>query len=625
MRGSFCLVFLALIAPMAIFSFPAQESFEQVAPQAESAQAAGRTEEAVRLYSAAVRLRPSWDNGWWALGTLYYNQDLFAQAEGAFAQFVALATKPGAGYAFLALCEYETGHYERAIEHFRNWAFDGRAGSGELAHVANLHWALLLTRQGSFLPALGLLVTLAQERGHSPALVEAMGLASLRMSYLPENYPPARREMVWLAGEAAFYGALNPPEFDRSDFYVRRLLVEYGQAPNVQSFRGTQAQLRMELDAAKEKFLEELRISPRRLPDKVKPAEPQPSGATPPTTSFEQLSLAAAKAQNEKRDDEAIQLYRQALALKPEWEQGLWSLATMLYGQGRYAEARDVLRRFGALKPNDGPGRALLGMSEFQTREYARALDHLRQGMTLGLGRNQRMEPSVYFLAAALLTRFEAYDQSLRILFEIARWGESNFPPMEAVGVAALRMPLLPAEIPPERLELVRLAGEGSVDLWKQRYDDAGKLFSKLAAMYPKEPGVHFLFGLFLMSDRPEAAIGEMQRELVVYPFCVPARVRLSEEYLKTGQLDRALTVAEEAVKLDPKASATHLALGEALVAEGDLARGIHELETARDRDPELTRIRWDLVRAYSAAGRNEDARQQKEAIEKLTQLNATP
>ena len=35
-------------------------------------------------------------------------------------------------------------------------------------------------------------------------LIEAIGLASLRMAFLPENYPPERREAVWLAGTAAF-------------------------------------------------------------------------------------------------------------------------------------------------------------------------------------------------------------------------------------------------------------------------------------------------------------------------------------------------------------------------------------------------------------------------------------
>jgi tetratricopeptide (TPR) repeat protein len=75
--------------------------------------------------------------------------------------------------------------------------------------------------------------------------------------------------MVWLAGEAAFYASLNPPEFDRSDAAGRNLLLHYGRASNVHYFRGTLFQLKKELDAAKEEYREELRISPQHVPAMV--------------------------------------------------------------------------------------------------------------------------------------------------------------------------------------------------------------------------------------------------------------------------------------------------------------------------------------------------------------------
>jgi hypothetical protein len=41
-------------------------------------------------------------------------------------------------------------------------------------------------------------------------------------------------------------------------------------------------------------------------------------------------------------------------------------------------------------------------------------------------------------------------------------------------------------------------------------------------------------------------------------------------------------------------------------------------LETACDIDPTVARAHWDLLRAYIAAGRKEDAEREKQAIEKL-------
>jgi tetratricopeptide (TPR) repeat protein len=359
-------------------------------------------------------------------------------------------------------------------------------------------------------------------------------------------------------------------------------------------------------------------LSAAAAPSQARPTLPQ-------TASFEQLSRAAERARNANRNDEAIRLYEQALKLQPEWEEGLWYLATFQYEKERYSEARDLLRRSVALQPNAGPGWALLGMSEFQTREYTRALDHFRQGMTLGVGGSKEMAQSLFYFAAVLLTRFEMYNQSQRLLFEMARSGQAESFLVEPVGLAVLRMPLLPAEIPPDRREMIRWAGQAALALNTQRYDDAEKLLRNMVETHPNEPGVHFLFGAYLLNVRPADGIREMQRELEISPSHVPARVRLAEEYVKEGKLDQGRSLAEEAVKLDPQDASTHLAYGEALSAQGDLTGAIRELETARDQAPEIMKIRWALFRAYTSAGRSEQARQEKAAIEKFTQPPAQP
>ncbi len=255
-----------------VFSRPflaAQKGFEQVARQAEAARTGDRIPEAIRLYRAGVRLRPSWSDGWWWLGSLYYDQDRFPDAQAAFRRFITLAPKPAPAYAFLGLCEYETRDYVHAIQRFQKWAAEGSPGNDALIDVAGFHWALLLTREGRFVHALYLLAAKAQKRGYSPALAEAMGLASLRMKLLPEDYPPSQRELVWLAGNAAFYASLQPHDFDRADEYARRLLLHYSQEPNVHYFRGTLFDFRKMREAAKQEYEQELKILPRNAPAMV--------------------------------------------------------------------------------------------------------------------------------------------------------------------------------------------------------------------------------------------------------------------------------------------------------------------------------------------------------------------
>jgi tetratricopeptide (TPR) repeat protein len=86
------------------------------------------------------------------------------------------------------------------------------------------------------------------------------------------------------------------------------------------------------------------------------PASAQRVAHADPLGNFEHLSQAADRAREENRDTDAIQLYNQALELRPEWSEGLWYLSTLLYEKERYADARDRLRRFLSQDANAGPG-----------------------------------------------------------------------------------------------------------------------------------------------------------------------------------------------------------------------------------------------------------------------------
>jgi tetratricopeptide (TPR) repeat protein len=334
--------------------------------------------------------------------------------------------------------------------------------------------------------------------------------------------------------------------------------------------------------------------------------------------SFEQLSRAADLARNQNHDDEAIGLYAQALKLRPDWQEGLWYQGTLFYQKQDLVQAREVLRRFVALDSQASPGLVVLGMSEFQLRDYSRSLDHLQRALSIGLGDRMDLARSAQYFEAVILTRFERFDDSMTVLGSLHRSGESPDLLVEPIGLAALRMPLLPSEIPADRRELVRMAGQGSLTIESEHPDETEKIFSEMVARYPDEPGVHFLYGVFLMDVRPEEGIRQMKRELEISPFHVGARLRIAEEYIKESKFDDALQLSEEAINLEPNNAQAHLILGETLMGKGDAARGITELETAQKQSPDSVRTHWDLLQAYASAGRKEDAKREKEEIERL-------
>jgi tetratricopeptide (TPR) repeat protein len=311
-----------LMATLAGLCPAQQKGFDEIANDAEAARAADRLPDAIRLYHEGLNLRPSWQDGWWWLGSLYYEQDRFPESQTALTRFVALAPKTGPAYAFLALSEFETHEYARALEHFRTWALKGSPGTEELIDVASFHWALLLTRESRFVQALYLLTAKAQRRGGSAALTEAMGLASLRMASLPEDYPPQSRELVWQAGKATFYSSLVPHQFERAQDYANKLLLHYDQAPNVHYFRGTLFSFQKKREAAKNEFRQELQVSSQHAPAMMELAR---------------LDV------DDGQLDEALSLARRATGLEPKNPAAHHILGQALFARGQaQASAREL-------------------------------------------------------------------------------------------------------------------------------------------------------------------------------------------------------------------------------------------------------------------------------------------
>jgi tetratricopeptide (TPR) repeat protein len=373
MRAAFLPLAFILATALPGLCRAAAKSFDAIAHEAEAARTADRLQEALRLYRQGVDLRPSWQEGWWWLGSLYYEQDRFVETQAALAQFVTLASKPGPAYAFLGLAEYETHDYLRALDHFRKWALAGSPGTDDLIDVASFHWALLLTREGRFVQSLNLLAVKAQTRGASAALTEAMGLASLRIAYLPEEYPAQSREMVWLAGKATYYSVLNPHQFDRGQDCADKLLLHYNQASNVHYFRGTLFYLQMKPEKAKEEYQQELRISPQHAPAMMELA----SFALQEGHRDEAISLARRAADLEPKSPVAHHVLGQALLadgqvqesareletakqLAPDNPSIRYRLATVYRKLGRTKDADREMATFFALKANDQEKRDIL-------------------------------------------------------------------------------------------------------------------------------------------------------------------------------------------------------------------------------------------------------------------------
>lgn len=347
-----------------------------------------------------------------------------------------------------------------------------------------------------------------------------------------------------------------------------------------------------------------------------------PPQAAPPET-FESAARRAQAAREATHDAEAIAAYQAALALRPEWDEGLWYLGTLLYQAGRCEEADAAFARFLDLKPQTGAGWVLRGFCSFETGDFKAAADRLRRGLGLGLGGNAELTALARLRLALALVKTYQFEEATRPLTILARGTPEKPEVVAAVGLALLRMAMLPSEIPAPRQDLVQKTGRAGAFHLAERGTDAERAYAELVATYPDEPWIHYAQGVFLLRTDSERGMAALKRELQVNPGNVLACLEIAFELLKLHRNDEAQAVAERAVELAPTLFATHAALGRALVELGELDRGTRELEQATLLAPESAEVHFSLARAYARAGRETDAARERAEFTRLQQAAA--
>jgi len=345
---------------------------------------------------------------------------------------------------------------------------------------------------------------------------------------------------------------------------------------------------------------------------------PQQQAAARPSPAFDEAVKLGDAAREGNRLDEAIGHYARALKLQPKWVDGWWYIGAIFYEKDRYADARDALRNVVALDPKRGPAWGLLGLCEFQTREYDRAGNSMLRGRALGFGGNEELESVVRYHAALLYIRYESFEIAYDILTEFLRAGNESPKVVEAFGLAILRMPLLPDEIPTGKREQVMLAGRAAFSMAARRMEQARAAFDELLARYPAEPNVHYAFGVYLLGQDADAAMKEFKRELEISPNHFPSMVQMAFEHLKRDEYDEALPLAERAVQLAPKMFPARNVLGRVLLELGQVERAIKELEEGTRLAPNSPEMHYALGRAYRRAGREADAKREVALFQKL-------
>ena len=333
---------------------------------------------------------------------------------------------------------------------------------------------------------------------------------------------------------------------------------------------------------------------------------------------FDDLSRRA-QAALDNRPEEAVQLFKQALAIRPDWAEGWLYMGGTLYQLGRYAEATDALRKGIGIAPIFANGWALLGLSESQLDDPEQALSDIRKGEELGLNGNPQFETAVRVRAAQLLILSSAFDEALAQLQPLAKYPNEPLPVEETMGLCALASPDDLARITPARRAVVDLAGKAAWSFATQHADAAAAGYRELLAKYPGEPGVHYAYGLFQLETDIKEALAELQKEVQNNPRHWAAMLVIASLQIRQGMPEKAIESLHAAMKIVPAKYRwlCHLNLGHAYLDANNVTAAIPELEDALRQNPSSAKVHFFLAEAYREAGRKADADREKAEFEK--------
>ena len=343
--------------------------------------------------------------------------------------------------------------------------------------------------------------------------------------------------------------------------------------------------------------------------------------ASPPGFDALVKQAEAAVAANQLAD--AIPIYEKALKLNPRWTEGWWALGTSNYELDRYQPGRDAFRRVLDSQPQNGSAWTFKGLCEFRLRNYDTALSDLLQGRNLGIP-NKDLVSTARYHVGILMTRIEQYEQAMQVLTDFALEGNDSPRVIEALGMAALRMPMLPADLPGAKRDQVMLAGRASFFTSARMFAAAQKAWEDLVTRYPETPNVHYAYGVFLTGEQPDKAIEEFKQELTISPRHPWSALQIAFEYIKRQDWEAARPWAEQAAADDPGNFVVHRAMGQVLLETGDLEGAIREFEAGVKIAPDSPAMRFALARAYRRSGRAADADREQAKFRELDRLVRT-
>ncbi len=150
--------------------------------------------------------------------------------------------------------------------------------------------------------------------------------------------------------------------------------------------------------------------------------------------------------------------------------------------------------------------------------------------------------------------------------------------------------------------------------------DRAVSFMQPLAAQWERNLLLQAYYAdLLVQLNRQEEAIRVARAALKRDERFVPAMISLVRANIKSGKVELADSILEQALAVDEKNATLHHIKGTRLLSDGKSGEALNEFRRAVELDPDFAEARMDLAMRLLAGANYDDALTQLQAVDKLT------
>jgi len=339
-----------------------------------------------------------------------------------------------------------------------------------------------------------------------------------------------------------------------------------------------------------------------------------------PRQDFAALSREADAARDAEDLSKAAPLYQRALALRPAWKEGWWSLGMVQYVKSDFANCARAFRKLISLTPTNGTAYAMLGLCQFELGRDEQALHNIERGGALGVPSDNQLRDVMRYHQGILLQRLGRFEGARESFEGLCADHVETKEVLIRLGMVFLEMSDRTPPVREPSADVILGVGQAACLAAQDKRAQARQAYIALIHQYPDFPHIHYAYGRFLVdkANEPDAAAKEFEQEISNNPGDAVAWLQVASAKYRIDS-SGGLPYAEEAVRLNPQYPFGHYVLGLLLVDTGEYQKAIPELETARRTFPyQIPQLYFSLGVAYSHVGRKEEAAHARAMFEQL-------